>query len=259
MSLWRDRLLELQSLQAILKKHRPLSDNFTTLLKCRTVENEVHLICHSCGTPHYFDFHCNKRFCPCCAFQISMERRKLLEACSGILRQPKHVVLTARNNKSLEAMMHVVLGGVRKLRRRDIFAKVAGGWCGFEVSNESRGWHVHAHMLVDVRWLDARELSKEWAECVGQDFAIVKVKDARERSYLAEVTKYTVKPSVFLKWSQEERAEFVRVIKGKRLFFAFGHVGELAAKTRKTLRVLKAAGREHCCKDEALAMIPRVR
>jgi hypothetical protein len=199
---------------------------------------------------HHFDYHCNKRFCPACAWQLSCERRKVLENCARLLRQPKHLVLTARNDADLQRMLSIVLAGVRKLRRREIFAKVRGGWCSFEITNESRGWHVHAHMLLDAPYLPAPEVAKEWAACVGQDFAIVKIKDAREKKYLAEVTKYTVKPSVFIGWSQAQRIEFVKTIRGKRMFFAFGHVAEASRNVRAAIKASRSNARTKCCANE---------
>lgn len=256
---WRDRLVELASLQAVLMKSKPLSKEFSTLMRCRSEAHAHRCICHSCGQPHHFDYHCNKRFCPCCAFQISMERRTVLENCAHMLQQPKHLVLTARNDTELRTMMHTVLAGVRKLRRREIFSKVRGGWCSFEVTNEGRGWHVHAHLLIDVRFIDASALAIEWGNCVGQDYAIVKIKDAREKKYLAEVTKYSVKPSVFIQWSHDKRVEFVKCIRAKRLFFAFGHVAEASRAVRANTRISRKLHREKCCDNEILGPIPKHR
>jgi len=252
---WSDRKLELSSLQALLRKHRPLPKEFVTLMRCRTRENEHAMICENCGQPHVFDYHCNKRFCPCCAWQLSCERRKVLESCAHLLRQPKHVVLTARNDEELRRMLLVVLAGVRKLRRRELMSQVRGGWCSFEITNEGRGWHVHAHLLIDAPYIPAPGLAREWASCVGQDFAIVKVKDAREKKYLAEVTKYTVKPSVFIKWEHEKRVEFVKSIRGKRMFFAFGHVAEASRNVRANIKESRGLHRTKCCVSELVTSV----
>ena len=258
-------MIELSSLQAILREEFPISPLFSTLMRCRTNEHDHTVVCECCGAVHVFEFHCNKRFCPCCAFQISMERKKVLENCTHLLKRPKHVVLTARNDSDLKRMMHVVLSGVRRIRRRNIFEKVAGGWCSFEVTNEKKGWHVHAHLLIDAPFIDSGELAREWGACVGQDFAIVKLKcacgrcprckEAGRANYLAEVTKYTVKPSVFIKWNQAQREEFVRCIKAKRLFFAFGHVAEAARNVRTAIKVSRSSARTKCCANESLTHI----
>jgi hypothetical protein len=253
---WKDRLIELSSLQSILRREFPLPREFSTLMRCRTREHEHAMVCEHCGQLHVFDYHCNKRFCPCCAWQLSCERRKILESCQHLLKQPKHVVLTARNDEQLRRMLTVVLTGVRKLRRRELFSKVRGGWCSFEVTNESRGWHVHAHLLIDAPFLDAGELARTWGSCVGQDFAIVKIRDARDRKYLAEVTKYTVKPSMFIGWKQSHREEFVKSIRGRRLFFAFGHVAMSSRNVRANIKESRSLARTKCCVSEILGPIP---
>lgn len=248
-------MIELSSLQALLRESRPLEREFGTLMKCRTVENEHHTVCERCSAVHVFDYHCNKRFCPCCAWQRSCDRRKVLELCARLLKQPKHMVLTARNDSDLKRMLKVVLEGIRKIRRRKVFSEVRGGWCSVEVTNEGRGWHVHAHLLLDVPFIAAPLLAREWASCVDQDFAIVKIKDAREKHYLAEVTKYSVKPSVFIKWPHAHRVEFVKSIRGKRMFFAFGHVAEASRNVRACLKTSRGLARTNCCTQPALTSI----
>lgn len=243
---WKERLIELTSLQAVLRSHRPLPKEFSTLMRCRTEENNHTAVCENCGFVHVFDYHCNKRFCPACAWQLSCERRTILDNCKHILRDPRHVVLTARNEESLAPMLVRVMTGVRKLRRREIFAEVRGGWCSFEVTNESRGWHVHAHLLVDAPFIPADVLAQEWAACIGQSFAIVKVKRAKD--YLAEVTKYSVKPSSFISWTQQQRNEFVKSIRGRRFFFAFGHVAEASRNVKATLRASRGL-HNACCSN----------
>lgn len=258
-------MVELASLQAVLRRHFPLPKEFTTLMRCRIEEQNHVVVCEWCGALQSFAYHCNKRFCPCCAWQLSCERRKILENCKHLMRSPKHVVLTARNDSELKRMLKVVLAGVRKLRRRQVFSKVRGGWCSFEVTNESKGWHVHAHLLIDAPFIDAQVLAREWGVCVGQDFAIVKLKcccgrcerckAAGRGNYLAEVTKYTVKPSVFIKWSQELREEFVKSIRGRRFFFAFGHVAEASRNVRAAMKISRGLARTKCCVNEALTSV----
>lgn len=58
---------------------------------------------------------------------------------------------------------------------------------------------------------------------MGQDFAVVYVKDAREVEYLAELAKYAAKPTQIANWTGKDVAEFARAINGRRLFAAFGN------------------------------------
>lgn len=218
-------------------------------MKCRTVENEHSAVCESCGYFHVFDYHCNKRFCPCCAWQISCERRAILDNCKHLLKDPRHLTLTIRNQEDCRAMLVTILSGVRKLLRREICKAIAGGWCTFECTNESRGWHWHAHLLIDSPFICQQQLAKEWAQCTQQDYTIVKLK--RAKNYLAEVTKYSVKPSTFAAWNQAQRLEFVKAIRGRRLFVAFRHVAEASRNVRANIKASRKA-RGQCCTDTVL-------
>lgn len=256
---WKERHLQTSSLQAKIRERKPWINELCSFMKCR-VESEAHtFICMTCGIPHTFDFRCEKRFCPSCAVNLSSERKAILEACQHLLRQPKHLVLTARNQERLVPMLRLVLGGVRKFLRRKLCAGIKGGWCSFEVTNEQRGWHVHAHLLIDAPFLPADVVSRIWAECVGQSYAIVKIKDAREKSYLSEVCKYTVKPAQLMEWPHAEILEFVRAIKGRRMFVAFGHVAE-ASRNYKANRKMAGRRRWAChCGGVGLEPVPHIR
>jgi hypothetical protein len=109
-----------------------------------------------------------------------------------------------------------------RLRRSKVFSTVQGGFYSLEVTNEGRGWHVHFHLLLDVPWLDISGVSKVWAKLVGQDFAICKIKDCRESSYLQEVTKYAVKGSEMAAWTASDIVTFIQSFQGVRLFGVFG-------------------------------------
>jgi hypothetical protein len=108
-----------------------------------------------------------------------------------------------------------------------------------EITNESHGWHLHSHWLIDCRWLDMPEISREWGRLCGQEFAIVKILDCRDTEYLQEVTKYVVEGSELAKWPAEQVAEFVSAIRGRRFFFAFGTLFKLGKEIRAELAAEK--------------------
>lgn len=108
-----------------------------------------------------------------------------------------------------------------------------------ETTNESKGWHIHLHILADIRWLDSTALSINWGLLLGEDATIVKVQDVRERSYLNEVTKYVVKASDMAKWPAEEIAAFIGSIKGVRMFLPFGSLYKLQRQIRGELDALR--------------------
>jgi len=92
-----------------------------------------------------------------------------------------------------------------------------------EITNESRGWHVHFHLLVEANWIPIEEVAKAWARLLRQDVpAIVKVKDARATDYLREVTKYVCKSEQVASWPGNQIAEMMLALRGRRSFGVFG-------------------------------------
>jgi hypothetical protein len=80
---------------------------------------------------------------------------------------------------------------------------------------------LHAHLLIEVRWIDASLLARRWAEEIGtEDFCIVKVKDARATDYAEEVAKYVCKPASLAAWTGEDIAAVMDAFKRRRSFGA---------------------------------------
>jgi hypothetical protein len=67
-----------------------------------------------------------------------------------------------------------------------------------------------------------KQLAVVWGRLVGQEFAVVQVKDVRGSSYLGEVTKYVVKANQLAAWHPQLINEFVHAIRGVRFFTTFG-------------------------------------
>ncbi len=179
--------------------------------------------CCGCRKTSSFWNRCDLFFCPVCAPRRARERKKEIEWWVKEIAQPKHIVLTVRNSDNISRDRVTWLkDSLAKLRRNKIFRAVRGGFYSLEVTNESRGWHLHLHILADVRYISQSELAIVWGKIVGQDFAIVKVKDCRGADYLAEVTKYLMKGSELASWSGTDIADFIRAFTGLRTFGVFG-------------------------------------
>lgn len=93
--------------------------------------------------------------------------------------------------------------------------------------------------MADIRWVNAGELAIAWGAAIGQEFGIVKVKDCRGQDYLAEVTKYVVKPAQLVSWEPEEIAQFIRAVQGVRMFATFGTLFKLARHIRALMEQSK--------------------
>jgi len=179
--------------------------------------------CTGCKAVRTFWNRCDNFFCPACQPTLARERMESIEWWSHQVKQPKHMVLTVRNTDVLTfARVKWFKKCFARLRRSKFARNWRGGTWALEVTNEARGWHLHQHSLVDADFIDQFELSARWAKLVGQDFAIVTVRDARGKDYLREVTKYAVKGSELSGWSGADIAHFINAFQGQRTFGVFG-------------------------------------
>lgn len=204
---------------------------FANFSKCG--RERIFRTCRSCGDVHEFAYRCSLKWCPRCQWIITERRREKLAVWVKRITQPKHLVLTQKNFPVLTPRKLREHGkNLLRMRRSLCFDKVRGGSVSIEITNEGNGWHLHSHWLLDVRWLDMKAVSLTWAGLTGQEFAIVKIKDARDRDYLQEVTKYVAEGSELAKWPAEHLNEFVTAIRGRRFFFAFGSLFKMGREIR---------------------------
>lgn len=125
--------------------------------------------------------------------------------------------------------------------------KVRGGVIGFEVTDEGKGYHVHAHALLDCRWLSVveppprigakraavlkkgeracREVSDQWRLCCQRDASVqvrrVWTREGDILEALKETTKYSVKGSDLVTM-EHEVAPLIRLLDGCRMVTSFG-------------------------------------
>lgn len=196
-------------------------DLWEPLAECGTKWSIIE--CAGCGKLTHVSNHCDSRWCAACQPTLTRKRQEGLEWWTKTISQPKHVVLTVRNvNDLTPEYIRWFKDSWGRLRRSQFAKDWRGGIYSLEVTNEGRGWHLHLHALIDADWIDSKELARNWSKLVGQDFSIVKVKDARRGDYLNEVAKYAVKGSDLARWSGEEIAQFVDAFEGSRTFGIFG-------------------------------------
>jgi len=184
---------------------------------------------------------CEQKFCPICAARLARERRETVEWWTKQIPQPKHVVLTTRNSETLSReKVRAFKAAFAKLRRQKFARNWLGGFYSLEVTNEGRGWHLHLHALINARFIPADVLAREWGKLVGQEFAIVKVKDCRDRSYLGEVTKYAVKGQQLAGWSGPDIATLFDAFERVNCFGTFGALFKLRAEFREHLDAIQS-------------------
>ncbi len=175
--LWAKNLIYKESLIAKLMEIG-CDDLAAPLKECHTYQGIAQ--CGGCLQVKSFWNRCEVFYCPVCQPTLSRDRVQSIGWWVQEIDQPKHVVLTVRNSAHLtQTYVKWFKSCLTKLRRRKICRNWIGGLYNLETTLEDKGWHVHAHLLVNAKWIDKPELARTWAEIVGQDFAIVGVYDAR--------------------------------------------------------------------------------
>src|SRR5262249_52451990 len=152
-----------------------------------------------------------------------MEKKQSVEGWARYVTQPKHVVLTVRNMDTLTKAdvqwFKACFSALRRLkfttqkttqpiscdvRTHEVLERYSypwrGGFYSLEVTKEDNGWHLHLHALVDANFIDELMLADAWHKVTDGRGYIVKVKDARDKSYLQEVVKYAVKGDQIATW-----------------------------------------------------------
>lgn len=196
----------------------------------------IHRQCCSCKKHEVLLNHCDNFYCPKCTARLARKRQQSIEWWTDQVKQPKHIVLTCRNTAQItKATVQKFQEAIRKLRRMKRQRGWQNGFCCLEITNEGRGWHLHAHILVDAKWIDSQALAEDWAHQIGQDFAIVKVKSCRGDDYLHEVAKYVCKSNTLAAWSGMDIASFIDAFTGIRTFSTFGKFHKLRAQHREFL------------------------
>lgn len=226
--------------ETIVGKLWPLNDSTQVANFTRCGHEEIFRTCKHCGQTERFFYQCSLKWCPRCQWKITARRQAMMNLWAKRIRQPKHLVTTQSNFPVLtRRVIRLHQRNIARFRRLKCFRNVRGGCVSTEVTNEGRGWHLHAHWLLDADWLPMADVSVGWAKQVGQAFAIVKVKDVRATNYAAEVCKYLAKGSEIAGWPPEHINEFVRAIRGCRFFGSFGSLRELAPQIRAEIAAQK--------------------
>jgi len=222
------------------------TNQFWNFSKCG--REKIFKTCRGCHGVESFEYACSLKWCPRCQWKITARRREMLAAWVKRITQPKHLVLTQKNFPILTpSRLRAHQKSLTKIRRLKCWKAVKGGCVSIEITNEGEGWHLHSHWLLDVRWLDMPEISREWGRLCGQEFAIVKIMDCRDSEYLQEVTKYVCEGSEMAKWPPEQIHEFVAAIRGRRFFFPFGSLFKLGREIRAEIKEARPAAQPCAC------------
>jgi hypothetical protein len=185
-------------------------------------------VCEICRTSKLGHYRCSNRFCPRCAPTLANQKRKFLTILTKGMFGVKHLVLTQRNfYTDLKLAVRASRKNLFRLRKQDIFGKVRGGCASMEITNESKGYHLHWHILIESEFIPIDKIAQSWAKLTGQEFSICKIKAVEEGTYAQEVCKYLAKGSEIATWRPAEILQFVIALRGTRAFNTFGRWGGL--------------------------------
>ena len=209
---------------------------------------QFEMLCKGCGTTRAAQKQCLKRWCPVCARRLAADRVETYQSAIDSMQWPMMVTLTmphtaeSSDASDVRALRHA-LGRLRRLRW---FAnKVRGGITSIEITCGKHGWHPHAHLVIDCRWLSVQvpsppfgctgralkklckaareEVGDQWRLCLRADQR-VQVAISRARPDAArEALKYSVKAADLAETSLP-LSPLLRILRVSRLMSAWGSV-----------------------------------
>lgn len=169
---------------------------------------------------------CHDRHCvPCAAARACRIRRSLAGLVAG--HTCRFITFTLKHRaEGLAAMLDRLLKGLTRIREQKIWTEnVRGGAYFIEVKRGkySGRWHVHAHVLCDANWIDAKELSACWKKATGDSWK-VDIQIVRNQEDVNHyVTKYVTKGmSDEAVLPEDDLDECLRALSGRRLCTTFG-------------------------------------
>ena len=252
-SFWQQQTIFKNSLAAKLRE-AGMSADAAKLEDCHS--EFTYAICSDCGQVRKFPNRCDQFFCPECQPGLSSDRKYQVEWWTRTISQPKHVVLTVRNLADLtpghidelrryftalrrsafatkqtfwrhdltKGTWHQVKALEPRTKKNEFFKckPWTGGFYSIECTNQGDGWHLHIHALIEAPYINGCILSHLWHKITRRQSHIVRVKDCRDKSYLAEVTKYAVKGSDLAKWAPSQVKTYIEAFRHKRTFGVFG-------------------------------------
>lgn len=207
--------------------------------------DSIAMTCMACKTSHAGRKQCKKKWCPRCCVALTAKRNDRMRPLVEQFRWPLFVTLTAKNVETMKPEDYRHLRrAFGKLRHRRFWKEnVVGGLACIEVTNIGNGFHHHLHAVLDCRWLaiktprpqrgDSREtikakcqkaaaeLEANWAKCLGQKTASVKVKRCSASGITKEVIKYALKGSDLLD-CKDRIGPLIHALNGTRLMTTFG-------------------------------------
>jgi hypothetical protein len=179
-----------------------------------------------CSNARIIRSRCGRRTCPDCRLLDYFRLRDLYGPALDMLQAPKLLTLTLRNVPILSRGTVAHLRCCMKKLWKFYGPRIRGGIYALEAVNTGRGWHVHAHAVIDADYLDQAELSRVWLRITG-DSQIVHIRQAYSpQGALKYILKYLSKPPAV---PEGLLGAYETALKGVRLLHPFGRLFGWAA------------------------------
>ena len=179
---------------------------------------------------------CQLRTCPLCNARRSAKLAVMLSNCIDAIntehQNARYLFLTlaCKNctaDELNDTMTHILKSYHRLMCRRPVKRAVKGAFRTMEITyNESQNtYHPHLHVLLVVEdsyfpkannlYITQAEWVKMWSECLKVDYlATANIKRAdKSKKAIAEVSKYAVKDTDYLKLAERNKQKAVDVVK----------------------------------------------
>jgi len=179
----------------------------------------VTLACKGCRHQHPVRLRCGKRSCPDCRKRDYYRLVRGYGNAVTEMRNPKLLTVTLQNVPELTKEVVTRLRVSLKALLRYQSPIVRGGIYAIEVENVGRGWHVHAHIVMDAVYIPQRVLSAQWRAITGDSFVVDIRRAWSPRDALKYILKYLSKQPKLL---DELIPTYNTVLRGIRLIQPFG-------------------------------------
>lgn len=187
---------------------------------------------------------CKDRLCPMCNWRRSLkifgQVSQVMNVLEGQSYQFLFLTLTVKNCSSvgLPSSVQMLLDGWRKLyNKSSSFSRsISGSFRSLEVTRSSKNgsFHPHLHVILAVRpgyfkksYISQSEWVRLWRSCCSLDYdPVIDIRKIKSGSKglsgaVAEVSKYAVKATDFLKGSMDDMSgyvsAFLSALSGRRL------------------------------------------
>lgn len=178
--------------------------------------------CSACNGYFNAVHNCKLRVCPLCAYHKAKERQKFIKAMLGDMIYPKLVTLTMKRwHGEPQDGIDYLRKNINLLLKRKLFEEAAGGAYQIEVLIKPDGYHIHAHLIVDMPFLFYRKLFAAWRDLLGGYPPQVDIRAARTEGEKNYVTSYVTKDS-YKSIKKANIVDWYEATKNRRLFTTFG-------------------------------------